>query len=207
MEKGSKQSNKIGKKITRAIVKGAILIYCKIVYRAKIIGTKNIPKDGAVVFCGNHRSFLDPPLIEVTFKRDDTRFIAKKELTENKFLAFLGYIFEAILVNRDSKDVIALKESLKTLKSGGCIAVFPEGTRNGMEKGEKAKGGASFFALNSDAKVIPVGIKGGNKPFQKVIITYGKPLNFDEYKNTRKEKETIDKVTDEIMDNIVKLAT
>ena len=76
-----------------------------------------------------------------------------------------------------------------------------------MEKGEKAKGGASFFALNSDAKVIPVGIKGGNKPFQKVIITYGKPLNFDEYKNTRKEKETIDKVTDEIMDNIVKLAT
>ena len=207
MEKGSKQSNKIGKKITRAIVKGAILIYCKIVYRAKIIGTKNIPKDGAVVFCGNHRSFLDPPLIEVTCKRDDTRFIAKKELTENKFLAFLVYIFEAILVNRDSKDVIALKESLKTLKSGGCIAVFPEGTRNGMEKGEKAKGGASFFALNSDAKVIPVGIKGGNKPFQKVIITYGKPLNFDEYKNTRKEKETIDKVTDEIMDNIVKLAT
>lgn len=207
MEKKSKQSNKIGKKITRAIVKGAILIYCKIVYRAKIIGTENIPKDGAVVFCGNHRSFLDPPLIEVTCKRDDTRFIAKKELTENKFLAFLGYIFEAILVNRDSKDVIALKESLKTLKSGGCIAVFPEGTRNGMEKGEKAKGGASFFALNSDAKVIPVGIKGGNKPFQKVIITYGKPLNFDEYKNTRKEKETIDKVTDEIMDNIVKLAT
>ena len=39
------------------------------------------------------------------------------------------------------------------------------------------------------------------------VITYGKPLNFDEYKNTRKEKETIDKVTDEIMDNIVKLAT
>lgn len=203
----NKQSNKFGKKIARAIVKGAILIYCKIVYRVKIIGTENIPKQGSVVFCGNHRSFLDPPLIEVTCKRDDTRFLAKKELTENKFLAFLGYIFEAILVNRDSKDVIALKESLKTLKSGGCIALFPEGTRNGIEKGEKAKGGASFFALNSDAKVIPVGIKGGNKPFQKVIITYGKPLDFTQYKKTRKEKETIDKVTDEIMNNIIKLAS
>lgn len=203
----NKQSNKFGKKIARAIVKGAILIYCKIVYRVKIIGTENIPKQGSVVFCGNHRSFLDPPLIEVTCKRDDTRFLAKKELTENKFLAFLGYIFEAILVNRDSKDVIALKESLKTLKSGGCIALFPEGTRNGIEKGEKAKGGASFFALNSDAKVIPVGIKGGNKPFQKVVITYGKPLDFTQYKKTRKEKETIDKVTDEIMNNIIKLAS
>lgn len=203
----NKQSNKFGKKIARAIVKGAILIYCKIVYRVKIIGTENIPKQGSVVFCGNHRSFLDPPLIEVTCKRDDTRFLAKKELTENKFLAFLGYIFEAILVNRDSKDVIALKESLKTLKSGGCIALFPEGTRNGIEKGEKAKGGASFFALNSDAKVIPVGIKGGNKPFQKVVITYGKPLDFSQYKKTRKEKETIDKVTDEIMNNIINLAS
>ena len=176
------------KRIERSIVKGSIFIYCKIVYRAKIVGTKNIPKDGALVFCGNHRSFLDPPLIEVTCKRDDTRFIAKRELTKNKFLAFLGRLFEAILVDRNDKDVAALKESLKTLKSGGCIAVFPEGTRNGLEKGEKVKDGAAFFALNSDAKVIPVGIKGGLKPFQKAVITYGEPLDFSEYKATRKDK-------------------
>ena len=194
------------KRIERSIVKGSIFIYCKIVYRAKIVGTKNIPKDGALVFCGNHRSFLDPPLIEVTCKRDDTRFIAKRELTKNKFLAFLGRLFEAILVDRNDKDVAALKESLKTLKSGGCIAVFPEGTRNGLEKGEKVKDGAAFFALNSDAKVIPVGIKGGLKPFQKAVITYGEPLDFSEYKATRKDKETVEKVTEEIMKEVMNLA-
>lgn len=196
---------KLIKKIGRVIVKSVIFVYCKIVYRVDIIGTENIPKEGSLIFCGNHRSFLDPPLLEVTCKRDDTRFIAKKELTKNKLFALLGIIFDAILVNRDSKDVSALKESLKTLKSGGCIALFPEGTRNGMEKGEKAKGGASYFALNSDAKVIPVGIKGGLKLFQKATITYGKPIDFSEYKPNKKDKEIIEKVTDEIMDNIKEL--
>ena len=194
------------KKVIRVIVKGAIFIYCKIVYRAKIIGTKNIPKEGAVLFCGNHRSFLDPPLIEVTCKRDDTRFLAKKELAKNKFLAFLGKVFDAILVNRDERDVTVVKESLKTLKQGKCIAIFPEGTRNGLEKGEKVKDGASYFALNSDAKVIPVGIRGGEKPFKKVTITYGEPMDFSKYKATRKEKETMDKVTDEIMNKILEIA-
>ncbi len=200
------QKPKILKRIARVIVKSAIFAYCKIVYRMKIIGTENIPKEGAVIFCGNHRSYLDPPLIEVTCKRSETRFIAKQELTKNKFLALLGYIFDAILVNRDSKDIGAIKESLKTLKQGECIALFPEGTRNGLAKGEKAKDGVAFFALNSDATVIPVGIKGGLKAFQKVTITYGKPLDFSKDKANKKDKNTMDKVTSEIMEEIIRLA-
>lgn len=192
------------KAISRGIVKGAIYVYCKVVYRFKVIGKENIPKEGAVIICGNHRSFLDPPLIEVTCGRY-TRFLAKEELTKNKFLALLGFVFDAILVKRDSKEVKALKESLQTLKNGDCLALFPEGTRNGLEKGEKVKDGAAFFALRSGASVIPCGIKGGEKGNRKVIITYGKPLDFSEYKGS-KDKEIIDKVTNEIMENIINLS-
>lgn len=191
------------KPIGRAIVKGAIWIYCKIVYRFEVIGKENIPKDGAVIVCANHRSFLDPPLIEITTGRY-TRFLAKEELTENKFLALLGYVFDAILVKRDSKEVKALKESLQTLKNGDCLALFPEGTRNGLEKGEKVKDGAAFFAVRSGAPVIPCGIKGGEKGNKKVTVTYGKPLDFSEYKGS-KDKEVLDKVTEEIMGNILEL--
>lgn len=191
------------KTIGREIVKGAIWIYCKIVYRFEVVGKENIPQEGQVIICGNHRSFLDPPLIEVTTGRY-TRFLAKEELTKNKFLAFLGYIFDAILVKRDSKEVVALKESLKTLKNGECLALFPEGTRNGLAKGEKAKDGAAFFAVRSGAPVVPCGIKGGEKGNKKVTITYGKPLDFSKYKGS-KDKETLDKVTKEIMENIIKL--
>lgn len=192
------------KSIGRVIVKGAIWIYCKIVYRFELVGKENIPKEGAVIICANHKSFLDPPLIEVTTGRY-TRFLAKEELTKNKFLAFLGYIFDAILVKRDSKEVKALKESLQTLKNGDCLALFPEGTRNGLAKGEKVKDGAAFFAVRSGAPVVPCGIKGGEKGNRKVTITYGKTLDFSEYKGS-KDKEVLDKVTDEIMGNILELA-
>ena len=191
------------KKIGRGIVIGAIYAYCKVVYRMKIVGKDNIPKEGPIIICGNHRSFLDPPLIVVTCGRK-ARFLAKEELTKNKFLAFLGYIFDAILVKRDSKEVTAIKESLKTLKDGNCLALFPEGTRNGLEKGEKVKDGAAFFAVRSGAKIVPCGIKGGTKGDWKVTITYGEPLDFSEYKGS-KDKEVLDKVTEEIMDKILEL--
>lgn len=188
----------------KVIVKGSIFAWCKIYYKAKIIGTENIPKDGPLIFCGNHKTYLDPPLIVVTGKRD-MRFLAKQELYKNKFFAFLGWIFDGIPVKRDEKDVSAIKESLKTLKDGNCLALFPEGTRNGIEKGEKVKDGAAFFAVRSGAKVVPCGIKGGTKDNRKVTITYGKPLDFSEYKGN-KDKDVLDKVTDEIMKNILELA-
>lgn len=189
---------------TRGIVKSLIWSYCKIVYRFKVVGKENIPKDGAVIICGNHRTFLDPPLIEVTCGRY-TRFLAKEELTKNKLFAVLGKVFDAILVKRDSKDVVALKESLKTLKNENCLALFPEGTRNGLAKGEQVKDGAAFFAIRSGAPVIPCGIKGGEKGNRKVTITYGKPLDFSQYKGS-KDKKIIEKVTSEIMNNIIQLS-
>ena len=72
------------KKIGRVIVVSAIYIYCKVVYRMKIVGKDNIPKEGPIIVCGNHRSFLDPPLVEATCGRY-ARFLAKEELTKNKF--------------------------------------------------------------------------------------------------------------------------
>ncbi len=196
--------NNVFKIVGRGIVKSAIWIYCKIVYRFEVIGKENIPKEGAAIICGNHRTYLDPPLIEVTCGRY-ARFLAKEELTKNKFFAILGIVFDAILVKRDSKEVKALKESLQTLKNGDCLALFPEGTRNGLEKGEKVKDGAAFFALRSGAPVIPCGIKGGEKGNRKVTITYGKPLDFSEFKGS-KDKDILDRVTDEIMGNIIELS-
>ena len=193
---------KILKNIMRAIVRSVIFIYCKVVYRVKIEGRENLPKDKnePLIFCGNHRTYADPPLIVVTAKRH-VRFLAKEELRKNPFLAFLGVVFDGIYVKRDAKDVAALKTTLKALKDGESIALFPEGTRNGMEKGEKAKDGAAFFAVRTGAKVIPVGISGGEKPFKKMYIKYGAPLDF-----SGRSKDELDKVTDEIMEKIVELA-
>jgi len=190
------------KQIVRIIVRSAIRLYFAVVYRVKVEGRENIPTDKTepLIYCGNHRTYADPPLIVVTAKRH-VRFLAKEELRKNPLFAFLGMVFDGIYVKRDSKDVSALKTTLKALKDGESIALFPEGTRNGMEKGQKAKDGAAFFAVRTGAKVIPVGISGGEKPFKKMYIKYGAPLDF-----SGRNKDELDQVTDEIMEKIVELS-
>lgn len=192
--------NKFLKEIGKWIVRSALYLFFKVVYRVKIIGKKNLPKNEPLILCANHKSFIEPPLIVAT-SGVDARFLAKEELNKNKFLAFLGIVFDAIYVKRDEKDIVALKTALKTLKQNGSIALFPEGTRNGLERGEKVKDGAAFFALRTGAKVIPIGISGGEKPFKQVIIRYGNPLDFKEYDI----KNDTEKVTEEIMNKIVEL--
>ena len=187
------------KRIIGKFVEGILFIYCKIVYRLKIVGTENIP-DEQVIFCANHRSFIDAPIIKVTCKRD-VRFLAKKSLSKNPLFAFLGWIFEVVYVKRDEKDITALKATLSYLKKGESVALFPEGTRNGLQKGEDLKDGAAFFTIKSGAKVIPVGISGKIKPFHKLTIAYGKPLDFSKYK-APKNKEEIEMVTNKIMGEI-----
>ena len=197
------------KKIIKVIVKSCIYLYCKIIFRTKIVGKENIPKEGAVIFCGNHRTYLDPQLIVATAGRD-MRFMAKEELAKNPFFRFLGNVFDAILVKRDEKDITALKEALKTLKAGKCIGIFPEGTRNGFEKNAgEIKNGTAYMALKTGAKVVPIGIVGTSKPFSKNRITYGNPLDLSIYAgNTKKiDKEDEEKVSEIIKNEIIKLAS
>ena len=193
------------KKIGRVVVRTAIFTYCKIVYRIKTVGKENIPADGALIFCGNHRTYLDPPVIIVTAGRH-MRFMAKEELRKNPFLAFLGVIFEGIYVKRDAKYISAMKEAIKTLKSGGCIGLFPEGTRNGLEKNDgKLKNGAAYLALKTGAKIVPIGIQGEAKPFHRTTIVYGEPLDFSTKYNISEDKEAADKATDELKEKIIML--
>ncbi len=196
---------KFFKKTLRVIVAFSIFWYCKFVYRIKIVGKENVPKEGALLFCGNHRTYLDPPLITVTAGRKMS-FMAKEELKNNPFIRFLCFTFDGIWVKRDNKDIGSLKSAMKILKNGGCIGIFPEGTRNGMEKNEgKLKNGASYMALKTGAKIVPIGIQGPAKPFTKNTIIYGKPLDFSEYTSGKIDKDIEDKVSEELKEKIIAL--
>lgn len=195
----------IVKKICRVVVAFCIFWYCKIVYKIKIIGKENIPKEGALLFCGNHRTYLDPPLITVTAGRKMS-FMAKEELKSSPLMRFLCFAFDGIWVKRDSKDIGSLKTAMKLLKSGGCIGIFPEGTRNGMEKNDgKLKNGAAYMALKTGAKIVPIGIQGPAKPFTQNTIIYGQPLDFSKYASGKIDKEIEDKVSQELKEQIIAL--
>lgn len=193
------------KKISRRLVIVVLNTVFRTVYRMKVIGKENIPKNGALIFCGNHKSYFDPPAIAVTNGRKMS-FLAKEELKGNMLFAFLGWAFENIWVKRDSKDFTPIKTSLKTLKNGDCLGIFPEGTRNGMQNdmGE-LKNGAAYLALKTGAKIVPVGMVGNGKPFSKNAVIYGKPLDLSKYQNVKVDKDIEEKVNEELKTKILEL--
>lgn len=200
---------KILKKIMKVIATFVIGSYCSIVYRIKTVGRENIPTEGSLIFCGNHRSYLDPVVIVLKSKRY-LRFMAKEELKKNPLFKFIFYLFDVIYVKRDAKDIGPLKDAIKTLKNGDCIGIFPEGTRNGLEKNNgELKDGAAYLALKTGAKLVPIGIVGKAKPFHRNTLYYGKPIDISEYqtKDKEREKENLAKVTELIKEEIIKLTS
>ena len=175
-----------------------------IVYRPKIVGKENLPKTEAALICPNHVHALDSAIIVAKFKRK-VNVLAKEELYKNGFIRFIADIFGIYPVKPESKSMETIKISLRLLKNNEVLMIFPEGTRNGMAKGVKPKDGAIKLAIKSNTPIIPVGIQGSFKAFTKVKINIGKPIYYNEYKDEINNTELMDKLTDELMNEIVKL--
>lgn len=190
--------------MVRAIVVFLVRIFSYIVFRVKKVGEENVPKTGAYIMCANHQSNWDPPILVACTKRK-MYIMAKQELFKNSVIKWFAKKCWVFPVKRGKTDIESLKFSLKVLKNGEILMIFPEGTRNGMAKNGKAQNGAAFMALRAKVPVIPVGIQGKMKPFHKVTLNYGKPLDFSEYYSNKPEKEVLEKVSKEIMDNIIML--
>ena len=185
------------KRFVRRIVKFVLSSLYRIAYRIKING--QVPEEGAYILCCNHINYLDSAAL-VLFNKRKLNFVAKEDLFTHGILMWLGHLFDVIPIKRDMQDIEAMKRCLKVLKNGELLGIFPEGTRKGMAKNLKAKNGAAYMAIKSKAKVIPVGIHGSFKPFTKVYVNYGQPLDLSGY-----TKENLDEVTKLIMDNIIML--
>ena len=187
------------KKFVRKLVKIVLNFAYRIAFRVKISG--KVPDEGAYILCCNHINYLDAAAI-VLFNKRKVNFVAKEDLFTHGILMWLGHLFDAIPIKRDMQDIEAMKRCLKVLKNGELLGIFPEGTRKGMEKNMKAKNGAAFMAIKSNVKVIPIGIHGTFKPFSKVYVNYGDPIDLSEHKG---QKEKLDEATEKIMQAIVML--
>lgn len=188
----------------RVVIKFIFKIIAIILYRPKIVGKENLPKGTGALLCPNHVHNLDSAIIVAMFKRK-VNVLAKEELFKNGFICWLADIFGIYPVKRGKADLQAIKISLKLLKNDELLLMFPEGTRHGLEKGKKPKNGAVLIAATAEKPIIPIGFQGSFKPFTKVIVNIGKPIDYSKYKEEVKEKEIASKLTQELMEEIVKL--
>jgi 1-acyl-sn-glycerol-3-phosphate acyltransferase len=126
----------------------------------------------------------------------------KEELFKNKFIYWFGKKTNIFPVKRGKQDIESIKKSIKVLKDNKILAIFPEGTRNGIEKRGKIQNGPAYLAARTGVEIIPVYIEGSFKPFRKVRVYYGKPLDFSKYKSKKPDKETLDMISNKLIETI-----
>lgn len=146
-------------------------------YNPTIIGKENIPKEGAILIVGNHKHLYDQCLSIISTKRF-IKYMAKREYFDNKKTRWFFKSVGCISVDRSVHDGKAKGEAIETLKNGGAIGLFPEGTRNkSKEFLLPFKYGAVSMAKKTDAYLVPFGITGDYVFKSKnLVIKYGKPF-------------------------------
>ncbi|WP_261129148.1 1-acyl-sn-glycerol-3-phosphate acyltransferase [Bacillus sp. Marseille-Q3570] len=170
-------------------------------YKLKVIGLENVPKEDGVLICSNHISYLDPPLVGSSSGRT-VHFMAKAELFNMPVLKGILPKIHAFPVRRGMSDKQALRKGLELLRNGKAVGLFPEGTRSKTGSIADGLAGAGFFALKTDAKVVPCAIIGPFKMFKPVKIVYGTPIDFSELKE---QKASAREATVKIMEEIREL--
>ena len=181
--------------------KGLFSVLLYPLYRIKVIGKENFPKKGGVLLCSNHIMNYDPPVVGITCPRP-VHFMAKEELFNMPLLKSLLPRVHAFPIKRGMSDRKAFRNALSILKSGGVVGLFPEGTRSKTGELQEGLSGAGFFALKGEALVMPCAIIGPYKPFRRLKVVYGEPIDMTTFRENRASAE---EVTVFIMGEIRKL--
>jgi 1-acyl-sn-glycerol-3-phosphate acyltransferase len=194
-------------------------LFFAIYFRRRIEGAENVPKTGPVLFASNHASFLDPPLVGSSVRRQ-IHYLARDTLFTVPLFGWVLRQVNSVPVDREGGGASGLKAVLDTLNNGHPMILFPEGTRTKDGKLQAARSGIGLAVIKTTAAVVPVLILGSFEALNryhsfprphKVTVRFGKPLDFSRYRAEAKTctkprlKEIYQEVADEIMREIAAL--
>lgn len=178
-----------------AVGKFSFAIIFRVIFRTHIVGRDRVPReDGLLVVC-NHISFADPPLLGVAMPRP-VEFMTMAEMFRKPWLAKLLRTIGCFPVDRSRVDHGAVRETIRRLRTGRCVAIFPEGgirlTEQSVLGGDpEFKPGAGSIALLGGAAILPVIVRDTRKPYvgrnwlpvhqgrlrrETISITFGGPF-------------------------------
>ena len=128
-----------------------------------------MPEDGPVLLAANHNSFLDPPIIALSIRRQTT-FLGKEELFS---IAGLGWWIKSLgtyPVKRGAGDLRAVKTAIRFLKEGKVMIMFPEGTRSSDGNLMDFQDGLAWLSLKTNAPIAPVMIEGAFRAMPRGVF-------------------------------------
>jgi 1-acyl-sn-glycerol-3-phosphate acyltransferase len=131
--------------------------------------------------------------------------MAKEELFRLPVLGWLLPRVYAFPVRRGSANRRAISTALQTLRNGGILGLFPEGTRSRTRDLLPPQPGIALIALKSGAVVLPVAIAGPYRLFRPVRVKIGKQMLFEEFNEQKTRAEQLEQVAGRIMTEINRL--
>jgi len=152
----------------------------------RVVNPQYMIDEGPAILAMNHQSFLDPPMAGISTERE-LYTLARDTLFKSRFLGWLFPKVNVLPVDPKGGDSSALKITVRILREGHAMLMFPEGTRSRDGQLQKAQPGIGLIIAKTLAPVIPMRIFGSyealprtGKRFQAIPITIvlGEPLRF-----------------------------
>jgi glycerol-3-phosphate dehydrogenase (NAD(P)+) len=166
------------------IVRAILQPFFRFSFRLSRVGREHIPSEGPVLLAANHRSFSDPFMIALCLRRP-LHFVAKVELFDKRWKAWILLALGAFPIRRGDSDEDAMETARVILERGGAVGIFPEGTRTRPGPLGEPKRGVGRLALETGAPIVPVAILGTEdirkgwliRP-RRVAVRCGRALTF-----------------------------
>jgi glycerol-3-phosphate dehydrogenase (NAD(P)+) len=190
--------------LARVILQPAFLIW----FRLQRRGREHAGIKGGLIVAANHRSFLDPFVIGTMLPwRRRAQFVAKVELFESRWQAWILNRLGAFPIRRGQSDEMAMETASTIVERGGTVLIFPEGTRIRSGSLGRPKRGVGRLALETGGAVLPVTVHGSEhvrrgwriRP-RKVRLRAGTPITFP--RTERPSPALATSVTDRIWPSI-----
>ena len=166
---------------------------------SKVTGEENIPADGGFIICANHIHWNDCLYLAAKVRARRITYICKAEVFSNKLYSLvegekgLG----AIPIHRGEADLTAMRAALKVVADGDVLGIFPQGTRSRDNTPTPMLNGVSMIALRAKAPIIPVYIDGPYRPFRRIDVRIGKPIDISDL-GRRPDAATMNAITERI---------
>lgn len=188
----------------------------RILWRARVVGRLELPAAGGAVIVSNHRGPVDPAFVSLACLNRVRWMVAREYFGVPVFGSMLRNL-EAIPTRRGGVDTAAIKQTIRAVRQGDFVGVFPEGRINDTDCVLlPLRSGAALIALQARVPLIPCFIQGS--PYDakniysfffrpaKTTITIGRPIELTDYSNRGDDREVHDELTLRIGRAIAELA-